>query len=91
MLIKCLVDDDGRHCGEKATCIITCIDDKGISFANTSINSLIEVGRVKTIVTLFYMGTTTKDAYTNESFDKIQNLIEEKLQDCWFLCWQQFW
>ncbi|XP_058768120.1 AT-hook motif nuclear-localized protein 9-like [Vicia villosa] len=53
MAIKCIVEDDGCHCRDKATFVVGCKDDKGNLFVNTSVNSLIAAGRVEITATLF--------------------------------------
>ncbi|KAI5391833.1 AT-hook motif nuclear-localized protein 15 [Lathyrus oleraceus] len=60
MSIKSLVDGAGRHCREKATCMVTCIDDKGNPFGNASVNSLIVARRVKITAALFNTNTAKK-------------------------------
>ena len=40
LAVKCLIDDDGRPCRAKARCVVTLIDDKGITFGSTAVNSL---------------------------------------------------
>ncbi|KAI5412373.1 hypothetical protein KIW84_057154 [Lathyrus oleraceus] len=53
MAIKCVADDDGRHCREKATFMVGCKDEKGNLFVNNFVNSLIAAGDVKITATLF--------------------------------------
>ncbi|KAI5412365.1 hypothetical protein KIW84_057149 [Lathyrus oleraceus] len=60
MSIKSLVDGAGRHCRAKATCMVTCIDDKGKPFGNASVNSLIVAKRVKITAALFNTNTAKK-------------------------------
>jgi hypothetical protein len=47
LAVKCLVDDDGRHCRAKATCGFILTDDKGITFGSTAVNSLKAAGPVE--------------------------------------------
>ncbi|CAK8535334.1 unnamed protein product [Lathyrus sativus] len=51
--VKSLVGDDGLHCRAKAMCSVSWINDKGIMYASTSVNSLIAAGPVKIIMAYF--------------------------------------
>jgi len=42
--VSCLVDEDGRHCREKAACSVSLTDNKGKTIESTSVGCLIAAG-----------------------------------------------